>query len=84
MKLRPSSDPVVENAQHDPHWPWFLIGVTAPLALQSNDVGIETSIGVSIASSGSAIYAVGIKHPFKAPNSSDVKSANSLSPTDEV
>jgi hypothetical protein len=30
---------VVENDQHDPHCPWFLIGVTAPCVLQSTDVG---------------------------------------------
>jgi hypothetical protein len=34
LKWAPSRDPVVEKAQHDPHWPWFLIGVTAPLVSQ--------------------------------------------------
>merc|ERR1711908_128663 len=33
--LAPSMAPVVEKAQHDPHCPWFLTGVTAPLDLQS-------------------------------------------------
>merc|ERR1712227_291679 len=33
--IDPSTDPVVEKAQHDPHCPWFLTGVTAPLVLQS-------------------------------------------------
>merc|ERR1719232_2093957 len=28
-------DPVVENAQHDPHEPWFLTWLTQPLAFQS-------------------------------------------------
>ena len=31
----PSVEPVVENDQQLPHWPWFLTGVTAPLARQS-------------------------------------------------
>lgn len=31
----PSVEPVVENDQHEPHWPWFLTGVTAPLVRQS-------------------------------------------------
>jgi len=35
----PSIDPVAEKDQHDPHWPWFLIGVTAPLVLQSTESG---------------------------------------------
>jgi len=39
MKLNPSSEPVVEKAQHDPHCPWFLMPVTAPYALQSTDAG---------------------------------------------
>jgi hypothetical protein len=26
---------VAEKAQHDPHWPWFLIGVMAPCSRQS-------------------------------------------------
>ena len=30
---------VDENAQHEPHMPWFLILVTTPLSLQSTDFG---------------------------------------------
>lgn len=26
---------IAENAQHDPHCPWFLIGVNAPALFQS-------------------------------------------------
>merc|ERR1719253_625642 len=37
MKLAPSVEPVVENDQHEPHWPWFLTGVTAPLVRQSTE-----------------------------------------------
>lgn len=39
MKLMPSTEPVVEKAQHEPHWPWSLMGVTAPAADQSTDAG---------------------------------------------
>ena len=28
--FKPSKDPVAEKAQHDPHCPQFLTGVTAP------------------------------------------------------
>ena len=30
--------PVVEKAQQEPHWPWFLIGVTASVVRQSIDL----------------------------------------------
>jgi hypothetical protein len=32
--------PVALKAQQDPHWPWFLMGVTAPLLLQSQEDGM--------------------------------------------
>ena len=32
-KTAPSVEPVVEKAQHDPHWPWSLTPVTAPLVV---------------------------------------------------
>jgi hypothetical protein len=35
MAWAPSVDPVVEKDQQLPHWPWFLMGVTTPLFLQS-------------------------------------------------
>jgi hypothetical protein len=38
-KTEPSVEPVVEKAQHEPHWPWSFTGVTAPLSVQSTDVG---------------------------------------------
>ena len=37
MNSAPSTAPVVEKAQHDPHCPWSLTGVTAPLVLQSRE-----------------------------------------------
>ncbi len=30
---------MAEKAQHDPHSPWSLTGVTAPLSVQSTDSG---------------------------------------------
>ena len=50
---------MAEKAQHDPHCPWFLTGLTAPLVLQSTDVGrstVESSVtSTSVALSG-ALY----------------------------
>ena len=43
MALTPSTAPVVENAQHEPHCFWFLTGVTAPSATQSIVSGGVTS-----------------------------------------
>lgn len=42
-KLAPSSEPVVLKAQHDPHCPWFLMGVTAPKLLELNTLGRPVS-----------------------------------------
>jgi len=39
--MAPSTEPVVEKAQHEPHCPWFLIGVTAPSLFQSIVAGIS-------------------------------------------
>jgi len=33
----PSVPPVVENAQQDPHWPWFFTAVTRCLVVQSTE-----------------------------------------------
>lgn len=44
MKLSPSKEPVAENDQHEPHYPWFLTGVTAPSDLQSTVYGISDLI----------------------------------------
>merc|ERR1719276_237677 len=37
----PSSAPVVEKDQQDPHWPWFFTGVTAPSVVQSLVEGVS-------------------------------------------
>jgi hypothetical protein len=36
--MAPSRAPVAEKAQHEPHWPWFLTGVTAPLAVDDERI----------------------------------------------
>ena len=38
IAIAPSSAPVVENDQHEPHEPWSLTGVTAPAETQSTSV----------------------------------------------
>ena len=38
MAWRPSRAPFVEYVQHDPQLPWFLMGVTTFLVLQSTDL----------------------------------------------
>ena len=35
MKYAPSIAAVAAKAQHHPHFPWFLIALTAPFSLQS-------------------------------------------------
>jgi hypothetical protein len=42
--LRPSRAPVVEKDQQEPHWPWFLTGVTAPFLVQSMESGTATPV----------------------------------------
>merc|ERR1719454_2216192 len=37
LKIAPSIEPVVENAQHEPHCAWFFTGVTAPFFTQSTE-----------------------------------------------
>merc|ERR1719498_671570 len=61
----PSVDPVDEKAQQLPHWPWFLMGVTAPLVLQSTEDGRSTARRPPM---------------YLAANSSSVRSANWLRP----
>ena len=44
IKCSPSMAAVAEKAQHDPHCPWFLTALTAPLDLQSTEsVRFESS-----------------------------------------
>lgn len=46
-KWAPSKDPVVENAQHEPHYPWSLTAVIAPFVLQSTVVAASDSSKVT-------------------------------------
>ena len=43
----PSTEPVVEKAQHEPHWPWFFTGVTAPLATQSTASAVAAGMATT-------------------------------------
>lgn len=38
-KAAPSSAPVAAKDQQEPHWPWFLTGVTAPAVTQLTEPG---------------------------------------------
>merc|ERR1719216_851459 len=47
IAYRDSNEPVVENAQHDPHCPWFLTGVTYDLpstSVQSTAAGLSPTV----------------------------------------
>ena len=39
--------------QHEPHWPWFLTGVTAPFATQST---ASASCSIAILIDGAAVF----------------------------
>jgi len=87
MKFNPSNVPVVENDQHEPHCPWFLIGVTAPYVLQSHVAGGALTASTSTDESSETSTSIDgwmFKQPFKAPNSSVFKSAYSFKPTYDV
>jgi len=87
MKLIPSNDPVVEKAQHEPHWPWFLIGVTAPAVTQSTEAG-KASASTDSDDSTSVASIVSFnetnKHPIFSLNSYWAKSAYWFKPTVDV
>ena len=51
---------VAEKAQHDPHCPWFLTALTAPLVLQSMEVGRST---VERTVSSTTVTLVGALYP---------------------
>jgi len=82
INANPSNDPVVENAQHDPHYYWFLTGVTAPFYLQSTDDGkastlYEGRISESVVKSEVSLSTNGFfKQDICFLNSSFVKSEN--------
>jgi len=85
-KLAPSNEPVVEKAQHDPHCPWFLTGVTAPAVTQLTEAGkalISSVVGSKI-DSEVLVFPSKFKQLIWAENSVVFKSANWLSPTYEV
>ena len=44
MKYAPYNEPAAENAQHDPHLPWFFTEVTAPFLVQSTWSGVSCEL----------------------------------------
>jgi hypothetical protein len=80
-KWAPSSDPVEENAQHDPHCPWSFTGVTAPLVTQLiSSARFSSEKRVTFLSGIVSTYL----YPFNFFNSSKVRSAKKLIPTVDV
>merc|ERR1719309_702197 len=75
MALLPSVEPVVENAQHDPHCPWFFTGVTAFWDLQSTE---SSAVLLSFFTRRGRVRLYGWDMNLK--NSSPVRSAHSFKP----
>ena len=42
MAFALSTVPVVAKVQHEPHWPWSLIGVVMPASTQFTEAGTST------------------------------------------
>merc|ERR1712048_202766 len=80
MKVAPSMEPVVENAQQEPHWPWFLTGVTAPLDTQSTEAAGSTSLRSATFWERAKRLRTPRKPVCLAWNSSKVMSPNSFMP----
>merc|ERR1719460_1163440 len=79
----PSNEPVVEKAQQEPHWPWFLIGVTAPLADQST--ASSPTVGSSTMFFGRRRCGLlAMPDTYSSLNSGQVRSENSLWPSSKV
>ena len=72
---------VAEKAQHDPHCPWFLTGLTAPLVLQSMEVGMLT---VSRTVGSISVALTGALYPRSLLYSASVQVENWLCPTVKV
>lgn len=41
--LKPSNPPMLEKAQHEPQFPWFLVGKTAPFYTQSTFIPVGST-----------------------------------------
>merc|ERR1711862_779458 len=72
----PSTEPVVEKAQQEPHWPWFLTPETAPSVLQSLEAGAATVVVKGVPERVCLV----VVPRYMALNSVLVKSANWLAP----
>ena len=80
MNMAPSTEPVVEKAQHEPHWPWFLMGVTAPLDDQSTDAGLACTPSRDVSTWRGSCSRERRPDAKRALNSSAVRSANWFTP----
>jgi len=72
---------VAEKAQHDPHCPWFLTGLTAPWFLQSYEDGMLT---VSRMVGSTSVALSGALYPSIPLYSSSVMVDMKLCPTVKV
>mmetsp|Transcript_17119 Transcript_17119/g.25782 ORF Transcript_17119/g.25782 Transcript_17119/m.25782 type:complete len:253 (+) Transcript_17119:745-1503(+) len=77
----PSTDPVVEKAQHEPHRCWFFTGVTAPFATQSTEAARGTSDARCTRSMFLGARLVKMRDMWDSRNWSHVRSENSLCPS---
>lgn len=78
-----STSSIVEKAQHDPHWPWFLIADIAPFDFQSTDDGFTdfTILDDVLNVLECCLFRIGnLWDKYLALNSSDVKSENLFNP----
>uniref|UniRef100_J3M393 Uncharacterized protein n=1 Tax=Oryza brachyantha TaxID=4533 RepID=J3M393_ORYBR len=83
IALIPSTAATVENAQQLPHCPWFFTSVTAPFFLQSISLGTSPSASLYLNSLTLPVFlaGAGVRPRYAALNSSCVRSANSLRPS---
>eukprot|EP00982_Pelagococcus_subviridis_P004271 29120-Pelagococcus_subviridis.AAC.6 len=86
-KWAPSTAPVAEKLQHDPHIPWFFTGVTAPSALQSKFRGMfsvgrcgRTRDDSCRLRRSTRAASIGSRMRSDDANSSSVRSANGVAP----
>ena len=83
MAFTPSTAPVLEKDQQEPHWPWFFTSVTAPFSRQSTAPSATESayLKPSEARLGESLTP---RRPVIALNSSVERSENWLRPSQWV
>jgi hypothetical protein len=72
MKFKDSRAPTAEKAQQDPHYYWFLTGLTAPVVVQSMEAGAAET---SSSSTFLTVFGTALYPKSWALNSARVKSA---------